>query len=109
MLVTVGENIRKPLRPNDLVARFGGEEFSVLLPETKLEHAQIIAERLRENVSNAIPGMLDGKKIPNVTISLGVTEYKPNYTLEAMIASADVAMYQAKKNGRNRVQLAHDA
>ena len=109
VLVTVGENIRKPLRPNDLVARFGGEEFSVLLPETKLEHAEIIAERLRKNVSNANPGVIDGQEIPSVTISLGVTEYKPNYTLETMIASADVAMYKAKQNGRNCVQLAHDA
>ena len=109
VLVTVGENIRQPLRPNDLVARFGGEEFSVLLPETKIEHAEIIAERLRERVSNAIPGVIDGKEIPGVTISLGVTQYKPNYTLETMIASADVAMYQAKQNGRNCVQLAHDA
>ena len=109
VLVTVGENIRKPLRPNDLVARFGGEEFSVLLPETKLEHAQIIAERLREKVCKATPGIVDGQEIPGVTISLGVTEYKPNYTLETMIASADVAMYQAKQNGRNCVQLASDA
>lgn len=109
VLVSVGENIRKPLRPNDLVARFGGEEFSVLLPETKLEHAEIIAERLREKVSNAKPGLVNGKKIPGVTISLGVTEYKPNYTLETMIASADVAMYKAKQNGRNCVQLASDA
>jgi len=109
VLKTVGENIRKPLRPNDLVARFGGEEFSVLLPETKLEHAEIIAERLREKVSNAKHGTIDGQKIPSVTISLGVTEYKPNYTLETMIASADVAMYKAKQNGRNCVQLANDA
>ena len=108
VLVTVGENIRQPLRPNDLVARFGGEEFSVLLPETKIEHAKIIAERLRERVSNSSPGVIDGKAIPGVTISLGVTQYKPNYSLETMIASADVAMYQAKKNGRNCVQLAHD-
>lgn len=109
VLVTVGENIRKPLRPNDLVARFGGEEFSVLLPETKLEHAEIIAERLREKVYKATPGIVDGQEIPGVTISLGVTEYKPNYTLETMIASADVAMYQAKQNGRNCVQIATDA
>lgn len=106
VLVNVGENIRKPLRPNDLVARFGGEEFSVLLPETKIEHAEIIAERLRENVSKSKPGIINGEELPGVTISLGVTEYKPNYSLETMIASADVAMYKAKQNGRNCVQVA---
>jgi len=108
VLVKVGENIRKPLRPNDLVARFGGEEFSVLLPETKIEHAEIIAERLRKKVAQAEPGIINGQELPGVTISLGVTQYKPNYTLETMIASADVAMYKAKQNGRNCVQIATD-
>ena len=109
VLVTVGENIRKPLRPNDLVARFGGEEFCVLLPETKLEYAVEIAERLRERVSKADPGIINGKQLPKVTISLGVTEYKPGYSLDTMIASADVAMYHAKQKGKNRVQVATDA
>lgn len=109
VLVTVGENIRKPLRPNDLVARFGGEEFCVLLPETKLQYAVEIAERLRDRVSKANPGTVDGKQLPKVTISLGVTEYKPGYALETMIASADVAMYHAKNKGKNRVQVATDA
>jgi diguanylate cyclase (GGDEF)-like protein len=109
VLVVVGENIRKPLRPNDLVARFGGEEFCVLLPETRLEHALEIAERLRERVSKADTGSVDGQQLPKVTISLGVTEYKPGYALDTMIASADVAMYHAKKNGRNCVQVATDA
>lgn len=108
VLVKVGEHIRKPLRPNDLVARFGGEEFSVLLPETKIEHAMIIAERLRENVCNAPAGVFEGHTLPQITISLGVTEYKPSYTLETMIASADIAMYKAKQNGRNCVQAATD-
>lgn len=109
VLVTVGENIRKPLRPNDLVARFGGEEFCVLLPETKLTYAVEIAERLRERVSKADPGIIDGVQLPKVTISLGVTEYKPGYALDTMIASADVAMYHAKQNGKNCVQVATDA
>jgi len=109
VLVTVGENIRKPLRPNDLVARFGGEEFCVLLPETKLEYAVEVAERLRQRVSLADPGIIDGVQLPKVTISLGVTEYKPGYSLDTMIASADVAMYHAKQNGKNCVQVATNA
>ncbi len=108
VLITVGENIRKPLRPNDLVARFGGEEFCVLLPETRLEHAVDIAERLRERVSRADPGIVNGQRLPKVTISLGVTEFRPGYSLDTMIASADVAMYHAKQSGRNCVQVAAD-
>ncbi len=106
VLVVVGENIRKPLRPNDLIARFGGEEFSVLLPETSLDNAISIAERLRERVSEASLGEIEGRELPNVTVSIGITEYKPGDSLETMIAAADVAMYHAKKAGRNCVRIA---
>lgn len=106
VLITVADAIRSPLRPNDLVARFGGEEFAVLLPETSVNNARIIAERLREHVSNADPGMLDNKQLPAVTISLGIAGRLPGYSLDMMIAAADVAMYHAKRNGRNRVEVA---
>jgi diguanylate cyclase (GGDEF)-like protein len=108
VLVAVGDAVRSPLRPNDMVARFGGEEFAVLLPETSLENAIIIAGRLREHVSECDPGIVNGVQLPHVTISLGVTEYKPGYTLDTMIASADVAMYHAKRKGRNCVHVASD-
>lgn len=106
VLVTVAEAIRNPLRPNDLVARFGGEEFAVLLPETTVKNAKIIAERLRENVSTADPGSLEGQLLPKVTISLGIAARQPGYTLDMMIAAADVAMYHAKRNGKNCVDIA---
>jgi diguanylate cyclase (GGDEF)-like protein len=106
VLITVANAIRTPLRPNDLVARFGGEEFAVLLPETTLKNAKTIAERLREHVSQADPGELDGKVLPKVTISLGIAGRLPGYTLDMMIAAADVAMYHAKRNGKNRVEVA---
>jgi len=106
VLVAVGESIRKPLRPNDLVARFGGEEFSVLLPETRIDNALTIAERLRKRIGNADPGKLDGKKLPGATVSIGIAEYRPGDSLETMIAAADVAMYHAKKEGRNCVRVA---
>lgn len=108
VLIAVGNAIRSPLRPNDLVARFGGEEFSVLLPETSIENAEIIANRLRENVSKTDPGVVDGKQLPAVTISLGISDGRAGYDLETMIASADVAMYHAKQNGRNRVEIAQE-
>lgn len=106
VLITVADAIRSPLRPNDLVARFGGEEFAVLLPETTVSNAEIIAERLRDHVATADPGMLDNRQLPAVTISLGIAGRQPGYSLDMMIAAADVAMYHAKRNGRNRVQVA---
>jgi len=109
VLITVGEAVRSPLRPNDLVARFGGEEFAVMLPETSLENAVIIAERLRDRVSRSDPGMLNGVQLPHVTISLGVTEFQPGQTLATMISAADLAMYHAKRQGKNRVQIASNS
>lgn len=105
VLAAIAKAIRSPLRPNDLVARFGGEEFAVLLPETNVINAKFIAERLRENVSRADLGMIDGKQLPNVTISLGISTRAPNDTLDMLIAAADVAMYHAKQKGRNRVEV----
>jgi diguanylate cyclase (GGDEF)-like protein len=105
-LIKVGESIRSPLRPNDLVARFGGEEFSVLLPETTLEHAKVVAERLREKVESTDLGSFDGVDLPGVTISLGIAEYEVGFELETIIAAADVAMYHAKRGGRNRIEIA---
>lgn len=106
VLVTVAGAIRKPLRPNDLVARFGGEEFAVLLPETEIKNAEIIAERLRLNVSRANPGVLDDKPLPKVTISLGIAEFKTGFELDTMMAAADVAMYHAKHKGKNCIEIA---
>jgi len=109
VLVTVAESIRSPLRPNDMVARFGGEEFAVLLPETSLDNAKIIAERLRKHVCKADPGVVDEKPLPRVTISSGIAGREPGYSLDMMIAAADVAMYHAKRNGKNRVEIAAGA
>lgn len=109
VLMAVGESANAPLRTNDLFARYGGEEFSVLLPETSMEQAVIVAERLRERISNTDPGILNGVQLPKVTVSIGVAEYKPGYTLESIVAAADVAMYNAKNSGRNCIKVATDA
>ncbi len=105
VLAVVAEALRKPLRPNDMVARFGGEEFAVMLPETALKNAVTIAERLRVSVSQADPGKLDGKQLPKVTVSLGVASRQKKYTLDMMITAADAALYSAKSKGKNRVEI----
>ncbi|NOQ87939.1 MAG: diguanylate cyclase [Gammaproteobacteria bacterium] len=109
VLITVADAIRSPLRPNDMVARFGGEEFAVLLPETTVNNAKLIAERLRKHVSSRDAGMLDDKHLPNVTISLGIAGRQPGAQLDKMLAAADIAMYHAKRHGKNRVEIAMDA
>lgn len=108
VLKVVADTIRRPLRPNDLVARFGGEEFAVLLPETTLKNARIIAERLRSLVSKARPEKIDEQRLPEVTISLGIASRSPGSTLSTMIAAADVAMYQAKRSGKDCIVASAD-
>ncbi len=90
------ENIRK----TDTVGRYGGEEFLVLLPETSLNQAAIVAENLRRRVEEA--SFIESW---TVTISLGVAESDPGQeTIEALIEIADKNLYKAKAAGRNRVQ-----
>ena len=108
VLTTVGEAAKAPLRTNDLFARYGGEEFSVLLPETQIEQATIVAERLRDRISHTDPGIFAGVQLPKVTVSIGVAEYRSGYTLDSLVAAADVAMYHAKNSGRNCVKIATD-
>jgi diguanylate cyclase (GGDEF)-like protein len=93
------------LRENDLFARFGGEEFIILLPATNMGKAQQLAERLREIVSKT-PVMTRQGEI-SITISIGISTFTlPNQvSIELLLVQADKAMYLAKKAGRNRVVL----
>jgi diguanylate cyclase (GGDEF)-like protein/PAS domain S-box-containing protein len=86
-------------RTYDLPARFGGEEFMVLLPETTLTDAMVIAQRIRTAISEvAVPEVTR-----QITMSLGVSTWGHGDTLGALVGRADAALYQAKKRGRNRV------
>jgi diguanylate cyclase (GGDEF)-like protein len=86
------------LRPQDMAARYGGEEIIVLLPGTDLNGALRVAERLREAVVDCRSNDAAG-----LTISLGVAQLAPEQSSEALLAAADAAMYRAKAAGRNRV------
>lgn len=94
-------------RPCDLVARFGGEEFVALLPETDLAGARNVAERMRRGVETLEIPHASSPVAPQVTVSVGgcVCEACGRFLAEAMLACADEALYAAKTAGRNRVSM----
>ncbi|TVP89164.1 MAG: GGDEF domain-containing protein [Pseudomonadaceae bacterium] len=100
----VARRISAQLRVNegDLCARFGGEEFVVLLPSTNSAEAMVVAERIRQAVESSPPEFLQTP----ITLSIGVATYQPGMTAEALLKAADIEVYAAKENGRNQVRLA---
>ena len=96
---------RDTLREPDIISRFGGEEFSVLLPHTDISGALKVAERLRRNISRT--AVLSDTQQLNATISLGVSTWHAHTdSLEDVLEKADRAMYEAKHSGRNCVKCA---
>lgn len=95
-------HISDMLRSTDILARFGGEEFILLLPRTPIETAYDIAERIRKKIMNSPISIDDGSTI-NITVSLGVAEMHEEENINSIIKNADTALYQSKQNGRNRV------
>ena len=101
------ELLRKACRKIDTAARVGGEEFAVILPGTDLAAARTWAERLREIVAKT-PLVKDGNTI-SVTVSIGATSMVPSDTeVDKTLIRADEALYRAKENGRNQVEVAAD-
>lgn len=90
----------KQIRLTDSLIRWGGEEFIVLLPHTNINEGMIVAERLREAMEQS-----DFSTPWKITISLGLSMYRPNDDAETLVKRADIALYQAKQNGRNRVVM----
>ena len=92
--------LQESVRRNDLVARFGGEEFMILMPGSRLEGAEKLAERFRCAVAQEPYDSLGGQ---HVTASFGVTEATYNDSVESLLGRVDRALYEAKRLGRNRV------
>lgn len=101
-LQDISSRIKQAARRMDIVCRYGGEEFIVILPKCGLEGAVRFAERLREDVASS-PVKTDDIDVP-VTISLGCSVYNPNEKMTEFIERADQALYRAKDGGRNRVE-----
>lgn len=107
LLRAVGQRLERGLRHSDLAARWGGEEFVVLLPDTQLDEARLVMERLRANV--ALDPLLGPESTGNtwpVTFSCGLAPLRSFAQLGEATHRADAALYAAKNNGRNRVHVA---
>jgi diguanylate cyclase (GGDEF)-like protein/PAS domain S-box-containing protein len=106
VLTRLGQVIRRCLRKIDSGYRYGGEEFTVILPETRGQPATALAERIRREFSQETFVPEPGRKVEK-TVSLGVTEYIPGEELSSFLKRADDSMYRAKKAGKNRVHFNH--
>jgi len=103
VIITLADTLKKYSRQSDIVCRFGGEEFLILLPETDLEGSYVIAEKIRSSVAK-IAFSVANEETLSFTISAGVSEFTKEQTnLEECINNADEALYEAKESGRNRV------
>jgi diguanylate cyclase (GGDEF)-like protein len=98
-LKTLAEVVLKSKRNADVLARIGGEEFIILLPDTGLSDAERLAERVRKNVED-----FSFEEIGKMTVSLGVTEFTQTDNHESILKRVDSALYLAKENGRNRCE-----
>ena len=105
-LIEIAKVFQKSLRLADIVARWGGEEFIVVLPGTDIKDAIMLSERIRETIEKT-PIKSDGKHI-YLTVSFGVAERREEESLDKLVDRADRALLEAKQNGRNRVKSAED-
>lgn len=109
VIVSVARVLEGAVRLSDLTARWGGEEFIVALPDTDLEGALTVAERIRESVSEIKLTDPEGNPLRQITASLGVSSLRPeDERIAELIERADRALYVAKTNGRNQVQVLAD-
>ena len=100
VLILLAQSLNKQVRVTDTFARWGGEEFVILFPETGLEEVEIICEKLRQEVES-----LNHPTAGKITVSFGVTCYVKGDTVESFFGRCDEALYNAKENGRNKVSV----
>jgi diguanylate cyclase len=104
VLKVISRSIAKRLREVDFFGRYGGEEFVVILPETSLEKAVAVLEKIRAAIANTAFNYKDEPLA--ITLSMGITEFRAGDTTDSAFARADRALYSAKASGRNRCQVA---
>jgi diguanylate cyclase len=101
----VASMIGDSIRGRDILARYGGEEFAILLPETMLDGAESVGKNVCQRISSQkLKHSEQGQSIGKITVSVGLARFRANESVEQFIDRADEALYQAKRNGRNRLQ-----
>jgi len=101
VLINLVNIAKETLRPSDIVARFGGEEFVILLPDVEMEDALTIIQRLQNNLAKNFSIQVDKQSMP-VTFSAGIALRSFGEQQNSVISRADKALYQAKRTGKNR-------
>ncbi|MBE6452700.1 MAG: diguanylate cyclase [Alphaproteobacteria bacterium] len=104
VLIELAAKTERALRDHDIVARYGGEEFVVFLPDIKATQGAIVAERLRQSIERIVV-YSDNKQEVRFTVSIGVSSSDISDNVDTLIKTADAALYKAKNNGRNRVEV----
>ena len=102
VILRLGQLVKRCLRQTDSAYRYGGEEFTILLPMTTSKDAAVTAERIRTEFKKENFSPLSGQDV-HVTMSIGLAQYKPQEDMKAFVHRVDQLMYQAKKNGKDRV------
>ncbi len=102
VLKIIAGQLRKRLRASDFIARFGGEEFVLLLPATPMDEGLALLERLREGIEQC-PFHFKGERV-TVTVSMGITAFSQGERSDVVLKRADQALYRAKDEGRNRIE-----
>jgi diguanylate cyclase len=102
----IATQLSKNVKGRDIVARIGGEEFAILLPNTQLENARILAESIRSKIEKSqLKRMDNSESLGSITVSIGATCYKRNEPTNDFLQRADKALYSSKNAGRNKVSM----
>jgi diguanylate cyclase (GGDEF)-like protein len=102
VLLRLGHVIKRSLREIDSAYRYGGEEFTIMLPTTSSEEGIVTAKRIQTELRKENFSLALGQEV-YVTVSIGLAQYKPKEEMKAFVHRVDQLMYQAKKNGRDRI------
>ena len=98
------------VRPSDTAARFGGEEFAIILPQSSLKSGLLVAERIRQTVmSRELVKRSTGEALGRLTVSIGIASFAKGDTAALLLERADRCLLEAKRSGRNRCITEHDS